>query len=32
MGQPLIDELGHRYGALLVIDKAKKNGKTAWLC
>lgn len=33
MGQKLIDETGHRYGALTVIEVTKdKNNRTAWRC
>ena len=33
MGQKLINKLGHRYGFLTVIEKAKdKNNRTAWRC
>lgn len=33
MSNPLIDELGNRYGNLTVIEKTKdKNNRTAWLC
>lgn len=33
MPQKLIDETGHRYGALTVLEKTKNNqGRTAWLC
>ena len=33
MGRKLINEIGNRYGLLIVIDKTKdKNNKTIWVC
>lgn len=33
MGQKLIDEIGHRYGSLVVLSLTKdKDNRTAWLC
>lgn len=33
MSQKLVDETGHRYGTLTVIEKTKNiQGRTAWLC
>ena len=33
MSQKLIDEIGHKYGALTVLSLTKdKNNRTAWLC